>query len=274
MSILESLIYGLVSGLTEFLPVSSAGHQAILLQLFGADHRDPILDIFVHLAILVALFVGCKSLFLRIRRTQLIAARSRRKRTYELKGMYDLRLVKTATVPMLLMFLLYLLMRRYEYRPLYLALFFVVNGVILIIPEYVRHGNKNARLMSGVDSILVGLFGGLAGFPGVSRVGASVGYSVMRGADRSQALNWSFLLTLPAMILLLIFDVIHIFTVGTNPATFITVLGYFVSAGGAFIGGFMGISAVKFLSEKIGFAGFAYYSWGAAMFSFVLFLIA
>ena len=139
MSILENLIYGFVSGLTEFLPVSSAGHQAILMQLFGADHRDPVRDIFVHLAIVVAVLFGCKSLILRLRRTQLITARSRRKRTYELKGVYDLRLIKSASIPMVMVFFVYLLMRRYEFRPLYLAVFFVLNGIILLVPEYVRH---------------------------------------------------------------------------------------------------------------------------------------
>ena len=63
MSFLESLIYGLVSGLSEFLPVSSLGHQALMLRLFGLGNREPGRDVFVHIGILVALISACRAMF-------------------------------------------------------------------------------------------------------------------------------------------------------------------------------------------------------------------
>ena len=49
---LESLIYGLISGLAEFLPISAEGHQHIMLYLFGGELRDPVRDFFVHIGLL------------------------------------------------------------------------------------------------------------------------------------------------------------------------------------------------------------------------------
>ena len=63
MSWFESIIFGLFSGLTEFLPVSSSAHQQIMMHLFGVDVRDPVRDFFIHIAMLVAVVTSCKSFF-------------------------------------------------------------------------------------------------------------------------------------------------------------------------------------------------------------------
>lgn len=274
MSLFESILYGLVSGFTEFLPVSSLGHQAVMMRLFGMDCREPVRDILVRLAVILSFFFGCRNMLTRLRREQLIASRSRRKRTYEKKGLFDLRLVKTATYPLVIGLLLYIVTRKLEFRPIYLALFFLINGIIIMIPEYVRHGNKDSRTMSGLDAILMGLGGALSAFPGISRVGTSMGIALMRGADRHHALNWSLLLSIPALVLFLVFDIVNLFTISLGTVSFGVIAGYLLSAAAAFGGGYLSIIFIRFLTERSSFSGFAYYSWGAAMFSFVLYLIA
>lgn len=274
MSVFESIIYGIVSGLTEFLPVSSQGHQAIMLRLFGQDTREPIRDLLVHIAILAALIFSCRSMLIRLRREHMIMSRSRRKRTYDFNGIYDLRLIKTAVFPMMIGLIAYSRTIRFESQPLYLALFFLINGMILIIPEYARQGNKRGRSMSGFDGILLGVFSALSSIPGISRVGSGMCIASLRGADRVHNLNWALLLSIPALVIWIVLDFVHIFTIGVGNLTFISILTYMLSAIFAFAGGFMGVSFVRFLSEKAGFSGFAYYSWGAAMFTFVLYLIA
>lgn len=274
MSVFESILYGIVSGLTEFLPVSSQGHQAMMLRLFGQDVREPVRDLLVHLAVLGALLFSSRNILARLRRERMIISRARRKRTYDFNGTYDLRLVKTAVFPMIIGLLAYRKMIQYESRPLYLALFFLINGIILIIPEYVRQGNKTGRSMSGFDGVLFGIFSALSAVPGISRVGSGMSIASMRGADRSHNLNWMLLLSIPALLVWIVFDFIHLFTIGAGNITFIVFLTYLLSALFAFIGGYLGISAVRFIAVKSGFSGFAYYSWGAAMFMLVLYLIA
>ena len=52
IALVKSIIYGFISGLTEIIPVSSRGHQSIMMQLFGMSQRDPLLDLMVHIGIL------------------------------------------------------------------------------------------------------------------------------------------------------------------------------------------------------------------------------
>lgn len=274
MSLFESILYGLVSGLAEFLPVSSQGHQAIMMRLFGLDHRDPVRDILVHIGILLALLTACRSLFSHLRREQALSKHIRRRnRTYERKGIYDLRLIKTAAVPMLVGMLVYIAVRGYEFRPIQLALFFVLNGIILIIPEYMAHGNKDARAMTGWDGILMGLSALIYSLPGVSRVGTMSAIVTARGADRQTALNWILALSMPALVMYIGFDIVNLIIQGFDPISFLVILGYILSAAAAFGGGYFGIVIIRYLTVQIGYTGFAYYSWGAAMFSFVLYLI-
>ncbi len=273
MSLLESLIYGLVSGLTEFIPVSSLGHQALLLRLFGLDNREPARDVFVHIGILVALVSACRSMFNHAMTKQRFSTASRRGRRIEYRDSYDLRLAKAAVFPMVLGFIAYFFVRSVEKNMALLAVLFVVNGIFVIVPEYTRRGNKDGRFMSGWDSVALGLFGALSAFPGISRSATMNFYSGMRGADRGHGLNWFFLLSVPALLLLILVDIINLFAFPLGSVTFVGFLGYLVSAAAAFIGGHLGVSLMRYLSVHMGYVGFAYYSWGAAMFSFVLYLI-
>ena len=98
MSLFASIIYGIVSGLTEILPVSSQANQMVMRQLFGVSQKEPIRDLLVHIAIILGLFVACRGMFSKIRREQVLAHRMRRNpsQLHALKGVYDMRLVKTA----------------------------------------------------------------------------------------------------------------------------------------------------------------------------------
>lgn len=273
MSILGSIIYGLVSGLAQFLPVSTQAHQLIVMQIFGVDQRDPIRDLLVHIALLAAVYIGCSAMFSRLRREHQIASNSRRGRVYDRSRLYDLRLVKTTALPLVICLFFYLSTVSIERKTPYICLFLLLNGIILFVSDYMRQGNKDARYMSGLDSILLGVFGGLSVLSGISRVGAMVSYSIVRGSDKQKALNWALLLSVPALAVLAVIDVICIFTVGTGLITFATIVGYILSAATAFAGGYLSIAYVRYMITRTGLSGFAYYSWGAALFSFILYLI-
>lgn len=273
MSFIESLLYGFISGLSEFLPVSSYGHQALMLRLFGFVNREPARDVFVHIAVLLALLSSCRTMFTHVMREQRLSSSSRRRHTGDRRSTLDFRIVKTAVFPLILGSLLYMLGRKIEHNLALLAVMFIINGVMLIIPEYARHGNKDGRFMSGWDGIMIGLFGAASAAPGISRIGMIDFYTTLRGVDRNHSLNWALLLSVPAMILMILFDMINLFTLPLGTVTFVNFLLYLVSAGCAYIGGYFSIMLMRYLSVHTGFAGFAYYSWGAAMFSFVLYLI-
>lgn len=276
MSWLESIVYGFISGLAEFLPISSRGHQIILIQIFGVSQLDPVRSLFIYLGVLLALITCCASMIGRFRREAKLAERYRHSRTAhaELKTGYDMRLLKTAAVPLLLGLLLNMGTSNIENNPVWVILFFLINGTLMFVVEHIRHGNKDARSMSGFDAILIGISSALSVLPGISRVGINSLTATARGADRQHALNWALMLSIPALILLCGFDVLRIIGGQYAAASFSVVLGYILSTVFAFAGAYSGILIMRFLTVRTGYSGFAYYSWGAAMLLFVLYLIA
>lgn len=271
MSILQSILYGFVSGATELLPVSAQAHQGMMLRLFGMNTVQPLRDLLVHISILLALWFSCQSIFHRYIRENRV--RSSARRTYTTRGQYDLRIVKTAAVPLIIGQIVYFATARMEFSCAWIALFLLINGAVLILPEYMSHGNKDAATMSGLDGVLMGVCGALSSFPGISRSGAISSYCVARGASRQNAFNWIMVLSVPALVLMCFLDLINIFTIGVSIASFVDFLGYLISAMSAFGGAYLGYLLFRFLTSQSNYSVFAYYSWGAALLSFTLYLI-
>ena len=124
MSLLESIIYGFVSAIAEFLPVSSCAHQILIRYIFGFDTRDPIQDLLVHIGILLSVFVSFKEVIFRLNRSFKSPKRGKRRRHQtEGKNAYDLRLIKTASVPLILGLLLSFVTQAFEENLLYLLAF-------------------------------------------------------------------------------------------------------------------------------------------------------
>lgn len=274
MSVLQSLLYGLVSGLTEFLPISSRGHQMILKDIMGISAAEPIRDILIHVSILLAIFVCCGTYIEKLRRDHKTGRRSRRNRHFDSSTAYDLRMIKTAAFPMLAVMLLSGFTGKLFNNLAFIALFFVLNGLFIYIPEHLPHSNKDASRMSAFHSFLIGLSGALSIFPGMSRIGCALSCAIISGADKQKALNWVLLLSIPAIVLLLILDFISVFSVGIGVISFQAVLGYVLSAIAAFAAACCGIYIMQFITFRSGIAPFGYYCWGMALLSFILYLTA
>ncbi len=274
MSVLESVLYGLVSGITEFLPVSSDAHQILLRYLFGVDSRVPVQELLVHIGVLLAIFAGCKDVLFRLRIEQRALQNSRRRRHgSDSRSYFDLRLLKTASVPLLLGLLLRILTFRKENNFGMLIAFSVLNAVILLLADHTSRGNRDSRTMSGLDGIVMGIVGGLSAFPGMSRTGMISAYTVARGAEGENVANWAVLLGIPAMLFGICFDLVLLVAMGFMGMTFVMFLGYILSGVMAFAGAYFGISLLKLILNQNGFSGFAYYGIGMALFSFILYLI-
>ena len=276
MGLFASVIYGLVSGLTEIFPVSSQANQMVMRQLFGVAQKEPIRDLLVHMAILAAIFVACRGMFSKIRREQVLAYRMRRNpsQVHALKGVYDMRIVRTAAPIMIIgLFTNLFFSDLYQNRPLF-SFVLVLNGALTLIPVYMHQANKDARSMSKLDGMLIGAAAALSAIPGISRNGAIMFVTLVREADKSNGVTWALLLAVPAMAVLILLDFIAMFTVGIGSITLAVLGGYLLSAVFAFAGAFIGVSSIKVLITHSDYSGFAYYDFGLALFAFVLYLIA
>ena len=273
MDFLQSIIYGFISGLSEFLPISSGGHQAILLKLFGMSEANPLGTFFIHLGALLAVFICCRPVFARLARELKITSRpAKGRRNREARTVYDVRLLKTALIPMLIGLLAYIFTARLNTNLVVLAVFMILNGIIVMVPEYMPIGNQTAKHMSAIDATGVGISAALSAIPGISRVGAVCAFSLCRGADREHGLNWALVLSLPALLLMLLFDLIAIFSAGFAGVTFGVFIAYFFAGFLAFWGAYCGILLIRFLTVRTGYVAFAYYSWGAALLALILYL--
>ena len=275
MSFVESVLYGFVSGLTEIFPVSSRAHQALLRYLFGAATRNSFQELLVHIGVLLAIFVCCADVLsgLRLEQTALTRNRRRSSRAQVSRNFYDLRLLKTAAIALVIGLMLYILTSKFEKKLLLLLLFWLLNGIFLLLADHTSRGNRDSRTMSGLDGIVMGIAGALEVFPGISRTGMISAYAAARGADSQNVVNWAVLLGIPAMLLAGCFDVVGIVSNGFQIVDFAAFLGCVASGLAAFGGAYFAISLYKSLLDHSGFAQFAYYSIGAALFSFVLYLI-
>lgn len=274
MDVLKNLIYGFVSGITEFLPVSSTAHQGLIRYIFGITARDSLQNLLVHIGVLFAVILGYRETLLRLQREQKnLASGRRRAKSLDIKAAYDLKLLKTAAIPLFIGLILSFVTWRWESSLVAIMAFLLLNALILLLADHAPQGNKDARTLTGLDGILIGVLGAFSVLPGVSRTAMITSYTTLRGADRERCASWAIVLCIPAMIFAIIFDFYGIFSFGAGSLTLIGFLGYIASGISAFFGGYLGISLLQTILGHSGFSGFAFYSLGASFLSFILYLI-
>lgn len=274
ISVIESLIFGFVSGITEFMPVSASAHEQILLRLFGLNSVHPLMQLFIHIGILAALFFSCNHYLQQISREEQLRKipKRRRKRQPDPKLVMDAAFLKTACIPLILGFVFYLSISKWENLLPICAALLIVNGLILHIPAYFSSGNKDSRSMSRLDAVAFGIVAALGMLPGISRIGISASYGSVRAADHGNVYRWCLVLSIPALIATVVCDMVLIVTVGFAGVGFGTVLQSLIAAVMALLGATVSIQFVRTLAARSGLSGFAYYCWGAGLFAFILYL--
>lgn len=272
----QGLILGLISGLTEILPVSAQAHRLILLRLFGMNSEPALLGLLIHLSTLAALHFCCRNHIIRMMRAQRMSKipKRRRKRPLDTRSLMDYRLLCTTLIPTVLGFILYYKTRTIASNVIFVAGFLFINGLILYIPQYLPGSNKESGDLSPVDGVLMGIGAAASTLPGISCVGTAVSIGSVRGMDPKHALNTALIMNIPVTIGMVAYDLLAIVDGGLNGLSFGVVLGCLFAAAAAFVGVFLGIKALRKIAESIGYSVFGFYSWGAALFTFILFLTA
>lgn len=200
MSYIEAIIFGIVQGLTEFLPISSTAHIVITGQLLGHTFPGLSFEIFLHQAsVLAVIFYFRKDLieivfgFFRFFRT-----RSAEDRVHFMFGLY---IVVATCITGVLGYTLQKTMIDNLKDPAVVAGSLFATGLFLIFIERVRtYGDIDEASMKLRHSILVGLGQTVAVFPGVSRSGATLVAALWCGLNRETAVRYSFLLAIPVIL--------------------------------------------------------------------------
>lgn len=268
---LHSLAYGFLSGLTEILPVSSFAHQRLFQVFTGTDQTHLAFRFVCHLAVIAALIYNCRQSLSRLRRSRVVSRSARgRKRPLDMRSIYDGRVLRLVLLFTLASFAGYIPVMQLSVPLWVVSLMLLVNGVVLYVPQHLPSGNKDSRNMSGLDSMLMGLGGALAVFPGISRVGAIVSFGSGCGVEKRNALEFAFLICIAALIVTLGFDIFEV--IGAGVFQFSMILHYIMATAAAFGGAHIAVSFMRYLAVKVGYSGFGYYCWGASLFLFIVYL--
>lgn len=273
---LESILFGLVSGLSDILPVSAQAHKLLMMKFFGITREPRLLRLLIHVSILGAVYYNCMPQIVKIIRAKSLSRipKRRRKRPLDVKSLMDFRLWQTMVVPVVLVYLCYEKISALHSSLILMAVLLFVNGIILYIPPFLPGSNKDSRNLSRVEGVLMGLGGAASVLPGISGVGAAVSIASVTGVERSYGLNMVLLMHLAVTAALIVFDILAIISGGIEVLNFGIFLSYLLSAAAAFLGTTVAVRIMRMLAAEKGYASFAYYCWGVALFTFLLNLLA
>jgi len=246
VDLLQAIVLGIVQGLTEFLPISSSGHLRIVPAFLGWEDPGAAFTAVIQLGTMAAVVLYFRADLWRIARAWFASLRepSRRKELDARVGWYLI----LATIPISIFGLAFKDQIENGARDLYIiGTTLIVLGLLLLVAEKVATRERGIETITRRDAIIVGFAQALALIPGVSRSGATITAGLFLGFDRVAAARFSFLLSVPAVVLSGLFELRGVLdgsaegTVGVGPTAVATLL--------AFISGYASIAfLLKFLT--------------------------
>ena len=248
MDILEAVFLGLVQGAGEFLPVSSSGHL-LLLEKLGVGEEDLFFNICLHLGTLLSVLVV-------MRRSILALFRKGNGRA--------LLMLAVACLPTAALALLFKYLAPSLIDGAYLPLGFAVTSFLIILSE--KFSPAETRGLSLKNSLMTGVFQGIAVLPGISRSGATIAALRLSGVERSEAAEFSFLLSLPVIIGSALYEGTELAVTGELAS--VAVLPLLAGALAAFLSGCVAIRFFLSLVRKRSSLPFAVYTAALAVLSF------
>ena len=274
MSLLSSIILGLIQGVAEFLPISSSGHLAIAEHLLGMTGLEipEFFDVLLHLGTLIAVFAaywddirdmvveffcGVRDLARRSTPTPVPPARRM------------ILLIIVGTLPLLVVLPIKDLVEGLADNMYFVGGALIVTGFLLFVSDRVKKGRKTEKNATLVHVLLVGAAQAIATCPGISRSGTTITAGCFVGFDRKFAVRFSFLLSIPAILganILSIKDALDTVVWSEVPV-------YLAGVAVAAAVGYACIRLLKMIADKGKFGFFAYYCWIVGVITLILTVI-
>ncbi len=187
MTLPQSVILGVVQGITEFFPISSSAHLVIAQNLFGIKEPQLAFDIFLHIGTLISILI-----YFRKDIADLI---TRQWRLYAC--------IAVATIPTAMIgFMLKDAVEEIFARLHVVGYSLLATGFLLLATSvYIKiNKSKEGNKVGFLNSIVIGIAQGMAVIPGISRSGATICSGVLSGISKESAFRFSFLLAIPAIL--------------------------------------------------------------------------
>ena len=270
-SIFKAILLGALQGLTEFLPVSSSGHLVLLHHLLDYGQSTVFFDVMLHAGTLGAILVVYRKSIYSLAKLSIL-------NTIKLQlsdAQRTVGLLVLATIPIAIIGLLF--HRRLEQffaKPKAVAIMLVVTATLLQLPRFRKfsqpptsqnpnnHQSMGRRLRIW-QALLIGLVQGFAVIPGISRSGATISVALLLGVQPAVAAEFSFLLSIPAILGAVVLKLGDIATVNHLTAVGVGMIT-------AFIVGVVALQLLLTLINRGRFSIFSYYCLLIAALAFLL----
>ncbi|MBD5148401.1 MAG: undecaprenyl-diphosphate phosphatase [Oscillibacter sp.] len=271
MSLLSSLLLGIIQGAAEFLPISSSGHLAIAEHLLGQTTEIPdFFDVLLHLGTLAAVFVAYWE-DIRAMLAELV------------DGVVDLArgstpspvpparrlilLIILGTLPLFAVLPVKDLVEGLSDNMYFISMALIVTGSLLFASDRMNKGRKTEKTATLADVLIIGAAQAVATCPGISRSGMTITAGCFLGLDRRFAVRFSFLLSIPAVLganILTLKDALEAGIIWEEVPVYLA--GVLTAA----VVGYACIRLLKYIAGKGKFGFFAYYCWAVGVAAFVL----
>lgn len=261
MTTFQAVLYGLIQGLTEFLPVSSSGHLALAHAFFGmedAETQAVVFDILLHFGTLVAVFIAYWSDI-----WQLILAFFGMCR--DVKDGHGMRvghdpyrrmvvMVVISILPLFLVLPINDVIGGLGANPLYVGLLLWCTAGILYLADRHSGGSKTEHTAKLSDGLIVGVAQAFATLPGISRSGSTIAAGMLCGFSKEFAVKFAFIMSIPAILGANILNLKDITAVSGDQ-----MIPYLVGTLVAAVSGFAAIKLIDFVAKRKNFRYFSYY---------------
>lgn len=276
MTLISSILLGILQGVTEFLPVSSSGHLAIaenLLNMTEASEIPQFFDVLLHLGTLIAVFIAYREDILEMIQEFILGISDIAHGSTPVPVPPARRLIILIIAGTLPLFAVLPIKDRVESlgdNMYFVAGALLVTGILLYASDRVGKGRKTEKSAPIISALLVGVGQAIATCPGISRSGTTITAGCFAGYDRRFAVRFSFLLSIPAILGANILSLKDAIEAGIIWAEVPLYLAGVVTAAAV---GYLCLWLLRYIAERGKFGFFAYYCWLAGAATLALTLI-
>ena len=267
LAYIKSIIYGIVQGLTEFLPVSSSGHLAVFQNVFGSVGVPEVtFTLLLHVGTLAAVLLVyykdvldlIKSVFSTL--GKIFTGKFKWSNLNDGEKFFCLLFI--ALIPLLLGAVLENTVEFLSGYTLAVGILWLINGIIFLVSESIVVKKKEFSEIKPLDAFKVGFFQLFAILPGISRSGMTIVGGTLFGFKREFAVKFSFILSIPAILGSTLITLLK----DWDAISFDSSMGVILAGVAAsFISGLLAIKLLQYISQKHNFKVFAYYCFAAGI---------
>ena len=207
MDIVQSILMGIVQGLSEFLPISSSAHLVFTsnfykvfkgIEIVHESNQEIFLDIMLHLGTLIAVLIFFRKEIFEILKALYTGLKTKNYTSRDFQtGIY---IILGTIITVLIAFPLNEVAGSLVFKPAFVGLLLIFTGILLLFSEAWSKKLTEKKEITLKSSILIAIAQSLAAIPGFSRSGLTIATGLLSGSDRTTSARYSFLLSIPIIL--------------------------------------------------------------------------